>query len=107
MSFFNIPWEWPSTRIRKSRLKLFTKSLSNSEFVETLTPNPTLTRPRGRPRFRMIDAILKDLDDFNILEFEPNCYEELVKNFGLDKKNRAMNVMYLCNLYKKEIVELE
>ena len=80
----DIDWNWPSKTIQKRRIKFFTKSLESKEIVEILSPDSSLKRKLGRPKFRMIDAILNDIEDLEIIGMDQNfSYTSLTEIFGL------------------------
>ena len=93
-------WIWPSTRVQMQRLQFFTKSLNNQELVNILTPEEGAKRRVGRPRFRMIDAIINDLEDVVGLCFADFKFHEF------SPKNRAKNVMFYCKLHQDQISKL-
>ena len=108
LSDLDIEWVWPSTRIKKSRLKFFTKSLENEDIRKLLTPDQKLKRKIGKPKFRMVDAILNDLEDFEITGKDDNFnYQSLIKLFHLKSTNqRIINVMHICETHADIIEKL-
>ena len=97
LNIHQISWEWPSRQLQKQRLKYFIKSLEDKEILQTLTPTSKLARKRGRPRFRLIDAIINDLEDMGNI---------IYKDQSLIYKSRAKNVMFICKLYEHQILEI-
>jgi hypothetical protein len=74
LSFFNIPWQWPSNSVRKARVKYFIQSIDNKEFVELLKPKPNEKRGLERPRTRLIDVIIQDLNELKLLREGENNF---------------------------------
>ena len=93
-------WIWPSTRVQMQRLQFFIKSLNNLELVNILTPEIGAKRKVGRPRFRIIDAIINDLEDIADLSFADYKFHEF------SPKNRAKNVTFYCKLHQDQIFKL-
>ena len=94
-----IEWEWPVTTLQKQRLYFFTEKLKDEEITEILTPKKGETRRRGRPRFRMIDAIKDDL--WKVEEIDFDRYDEYYKNNFL-KSERAKKVIYACMIISQD-----
>jgi len=111
MTFFNIPWQWPSKSVRKARVKYFIQSIENPEFVELLTPQPNEKRGPGKPRTRLIDVIIQDLNDLELLRekkinytFEENL-AFLPKIQQIISTEKATKVIKLCGICKEKILE--
>jgi hypothetical protein len=111
MSFFDIRWEWPSTIVRKARVKYFIQLLRNEEFVQLLTPQPGEKRRIGRPRTRFVDVLIQDLDDLNLLRDGNDLYtfqdkiDSLPTTHYIRSQETAIKVLKLCEIYQKQILE--
>ena len=70
LSFLDIKWKWPQRRLQEQRLEFFLVSIKKKEFTDIVIPKDGLKRNRGRPRFRMIDAIKDDLKDTEGIDFK-------------------------------------
>ena len=113
LSFFNIPWKWPSLRIKKARISFFIQSLDKPSITQLLTRQPGEKRKRGRPKTRLIDVIVQDLDELQVLKDEdgkPITFLELttsiLEQLLLPYKEKSEKVMSVCTIYKDEILRV-
>ena len=58
-----IKWKWPQRLVQEQRLAFLMRSIESQAFLEVISHKTRLKRKRGRPRFRLIDAIKNDLED--------------------------------------------
>ena len=65
----DIDWEWPMQKLQTQRIQFYMGKLEDEDIVDILTPKEEEKRARGRPRFRIIDAIIDDLKWANIDKF--------------------------------------
>ena len=102
LSFLDIKWKWPQRRLQEQRLEFFLVSIKKKEFTDIVIPKDGLKRNRGRPRFRMIDAIKDDLKDTEGIDFK-----RIVKVFRFHwKESMAFKVIAICeNLIETRIEE--
>ena len=84
----DIEWEWPMHRLQTQRLQFFIDKLEDEEIVEILTPKKGEKRRRGKPRYRMIDAIKEDLKWDGRIEFK-----KITQDLSRTKK-----IMWICKL---------
>ena len=89
----DIDWEWPMQKLQTQRIQFFMDKLEDEDIADLLTPKEGEKRPRGRPRFRMIDAIINDLKWANIKTY-------FTQNFRTGK--RAKTIMWVCKLLRIE-----
>ena len=97
----NITWRWPEEMISEQRLKFFLNQIQKPEIQSILIPEKGLKRKKGRPRRRMIDAIVEDVERF---------YEVDIRTFDLrphkmQSAQLARKVLYFCILHHFEILE--
>ena len=111
MSFFNIPWQWPSNSVRKARVKYFIQSLDNEEFQQLLKPKPNEKRGLGRPRTRLIDVIVQDLNELKLLREGENNFtfetslDSLPKKQQIISTEKAERVIKICEIHREKILE--
>ena len=96
MSFFNIEWKWPRQRLQEARLGYFIECMKKSEFLDIIIPKDDMKRCRGRPKFRLIDAIKDDLEDVAKIDF---TQWEKIHKFN-SKSSRAEKILTLCKLWE-------
>ena len=94
-----IGWEWPMRTLQRQRLQFFTRKLEDGEFVNLITPKQEDKRKTGRPRFRMIDAIIHDLWEMKEIDYEVYITNDIRAN---DRGKRAKKVMNACILSIEE-----
>ena len=110
MSLFNIRWEWPSRSVRKARVKFFIQSLANKDILNTITPQRGEKRGRGRPKTRLVDVIVEDLDDLDLLREGKNLYtfkaidESLPTKQQTISQEKAIKVVNLCSVCQNQIL---
>ena len=98
LSVVNITWRWPRQRLQEQRLDYFLESLKNPDFVEIIVPKKDLKRSRGRPKFRLIDAIKDDLEDIANIDYKRM---EALLHFD-SKMSRAEKIISICQLWEIE-----
>ena len=94
-----IGWEWPMRTLRRQRLQFFTRKLEDEEYVNLITPKKEDKRKRGRPRFRMIDAIIHDLEELKGIDYKVLKTDDIPDS---DRGKRAKSVIWACILSKDE-----
>lgn len=102
MNLFRIDWKWPSERIRSSRLDFFCTKLADPTFVALLTPKKEDKRKRGRPRFRLIDAIVEDLKIIADIQYDEFTLPFIVPG----SHQRVYKVMWACKLYLEDKIAM-
>jgi hypothetical protein len=88
-----IEWEWPMRTLQRQRLHFFTQKLEDRDFVDLITPKKEDRRTRGRPRFRMIDAISNDLLEIKEIDYTFFKTYDITNN---DRGKRAKKIMIAC-----------
>ena len=96
LSFFNIEWKWPRQRLQEARLGYFIECMKKPEFLDIIIPKDDMKRCRGRPKFRLIDAIKDDLEDVAKIDF---TQWEKIHKFN-SKSSRAEKILTLCKLWE-------
>ena len=96
---FGIKWEWPGIRLQKQRLRFFLDSIKEPEIEEVMLPPFGCKRKIGRPKFRLIDALINDLDDVADIHFADLRDKDCFKCY----KERAEQVIYCCTIHEAHI----
>jgi hypothetical protein len=96
MSVFNTNWKWPKQRLQEQRLEYFVESIKNPDFLDIIVPTRGLKRSRGRPKFRLIDAIKDDLEDIAKIDY---TRMENILNFD-SKISKAEKIITICQLWE-------
>ena len=96
MSVFNTNWKWPKQRLQEQRLEYFVESIKNPDFLDIIVPTRGLKRSRGRPKFKLIDAIKDDLEDIAKIDY---TRMENILNFD-SKISKAEKIITICQLWE-------